>query len=1004
MGLFSDDSASRHQEEIQDLQDTVDSLRRSNIKRDEALREQQKNQERFRQELLKREEAKARQEEAMRQELKKLLTDLENTKNEIKKLKKIDGRAEEVKKEKEKLRKLQEETRKKEEAEKRRNDEEAALQQEFELVKVRITDYKNSIKKIVESDDNVALYSVLKDIDESKALYLQVTSSNCEKFDSSTILAIYNSINLLYEDIADYLLSLNKIGESVNLYKKIVDFSNNKINAKLQFKYGKALYLLGDYVQCINYLKQYKDTESSGKINNEVYTLLLKSFFKTEDSENIKIELNNITRIFQADKSIIWDYLDLLQSYMEYKKNEETAILYLSHLVLYSHDILRIEESVNKYIITPNYKKFYLGLVAIKKSEFEVAIDFLPDNFILGRLYKYRAMYHLKTTEVILNEVRDLLKQISFILPGRETDKRKKIIDCSNSLVAPDITNGNYFLSFVNDLFLIQINYYYAKSNSNDLIKVLLEYFDFLIKNYSKPGRSHIKDLVFSINFLEKQNINDSVKIKELLLRYLTLEQYLDILDTKNCITSNLSDIYNITDEKLNVFSSPFYYALRGYNKSSGEEVVVVESYRENLNEEKREKRSFAIKQETKLFLKYKNITPVQMFSIDDEVTQIVYNKFTKSLLDENKCSGKLNSENISQKLVYINQVIKIFEILENEKIVVSSMPIDHFAIDSENNIILRDIYFDASFRSESQSSIGSSRTSTQNRYKAPEDRNDRDFKTNYYLLGLIIYEILYGDYIFSGVEDFATIKRLHNGDIVSKTDVYSLKKRWAYSKNEDGMTKVAKINLQDDGIPNEYKDVLFSLLAERSNRPNNLNDVKRVFSKSIEVKKATSLTVSKAEFKNRMMQTIITKVEYQDEFIKNVMLNDNIINSNIRLIENCDIGFKAIIYTESGIFYISIISKNICFEFATALAKKVFNNIFKDVDELLTNLLTKVKSEKSEFLYTLRQIIYELETDRDLTSTDIYYVNNEEPQINLKNNITKLEFIKLIFDFYKEK
>ena len=99
-------------------------------------------------------------------------------------------------------------------------------------------------------------------------------------------------------------------------------------------------------------------------------------------------------------------------------------------------------------------------------------VGLFHDNFILGRLYKYRAMYHLKTTEVILNEVRDLLKQISFILPGRETDKRKKIIDCSNSLVAPDITNGNYFLSFVNDLFLIQINYYYAKSNSNDLIKV----------------------------------------------------------------------------------------------------------------------------------------------------------------------------------------------------------------------------------------------------------------------------------------------------------------------------------------------------------------------------------------------------------------------------------------------------------------------------------------------------------------------------------------------------
>lgn len=1006
MGFGSSrNTSSRHEREIRDLNDSMDQLRRSSQAKDSAREKEEENHRKFVDEILKRDKQREKENAKLKDHLLRLEKDSLRTKQEIRRLRKekSDKAARELREEKERLQKLNNEKELAEMKEAKANKEKEELLLNVKYAKKKVDDYKTYLQKLINSNDSHGIDLFLNDIDDSKAIYLEATTKNIEGLETSTLKTVYNSILSVYMDLGDYFFSIEKYANSIKMYEKVKEFVYDDLDKEFYFKYGRTLFYNSQYLNAVSSLTEYRKRSNSSTLRKDLSFLLLKSYLKLEDKQNIELELNKTITSIQNDKSIIWDFLDIYYEYVEYSPTKENISIYLSYLLSYSHDYRKIKNILNVDMFSKiDDYNFFMGVYCFKTGKYKQALQLLEDGNDLYTLYYYKSVYMGELLEGITSsKILVLLKKFKNLFLGKAVSEREKFITDNKSLLVFNVETSLEFKKNYLELYMLNLMLLY-KENKVKLLEDGIKKIGLEIEQYNLVVTDRCKyELAKYFNFYKKIDENSvSSLVLSILEKYMTKEELEIYLAEDHVLDFKIEDLYEIKDHKLDLIISPFYYALEGINKTNNSKVVILETYIENINRENIKKREIAIKKEQHLGEKYNNFAQINTYTVGVDNTRIVYNNLDKNFTNIIQSLGYFNGDTSDKKIKYINNIISIFKNLEEEKIVLSSLSPVKFNLDNNGNVILRDIFFDNTFRSESQSSIGSSRTSEQNRYKVPEDRSKRNYKSNYYLLGLIIYEVLYGEYIFHGVKDFSTIKQLHDNKLVDKIKVFSLRDKWILDSPAADTIRVEKIKYDKDTfIPKEYLDAVSSLLLDIDDRPKNLTNIENVFNKKMIIKERSKLDYKiKSDFKNYANEYVITEIIYKDEITKS-NLADVLPSISTEVIDE-QISGSAIVKGHNLEIHIHRIIKNkVYFETLFIGEKQEKDDLLQLITEKMTISDTKIEA----FLFEIRQGIYELEDGKLLDKNYINCVNTFVGRSVLSDKASELEFKTVLANILKE-
>jgi len=396
----------------------------------------------------------------------------------------------------------------------------------------------------------------------------------------------------------------------------------------------------------------------------------------------------------------------------------------------------------------------------------------------------------------------------------------------------------------------------------------------------------------------------------------------------------------------------------------------------------------------------YNCFTTIYDYEVLEEITKIAYPVYKNSFSNYLKESGTFSDENAEEKINFAKQLLEIFVILEKENIILSTLNPEKIVITKEDQLVLRDTFFDSSFKSESQSSMASSRISSSNRYKVPDEKRNRDLKANNYLLGLLLYELFYGKYIFDGVTDFAIITRLHKDLQLDKSQVYSLRNRWIVIDKNAITVRVEKVRVNTDldiNISSDIQKIIKKLLDNDKEKRAGLEEVKQLlfnndlkedmisqgksYSKNTETVK--SETLSKTKLKELLQNLKINRVTIKDEKLFN-----SFFTKNIKTIRDNNISYGLEIDSEQSLFGIKKYGAKFKIEIfeekedflskravpspkGDSNGKIILDSAKIDIDKLIDTVSDKMMETEadmlSDFLFQTRQNLYEIKDNKDI-------------------------------------
>ncbi|MGM0370587.1 MAG: hypothetical protein ACQEP9_09205, partial [Bacillota bacterium] len=729
--------------------------------------------------------------------------------------------------------------------------------------------------------------------------------------------------------------------------------------------------------------------------------------------ETVKIEeyVDKLVSKYIEDKVKLKSVLDLLEKYIKYSHAEEEMITYFSLLSKYKKRSNLIDKLNDKVYEDFEYKSFYQGLQHYRDNQLGAAVkkfaEYKDNDF--AKIYYYKAKFlEQGLSEQELSEVNSLLHNLEELLNGDKVEPRENFYQQNQRIVYVDCSNTNHYFRLYLKLALTKLDYLFTNGNYEDffasLKKINEEYFklDFTVSNNCK------RKLAQYYNFFKEQSSSEKEEyIYQILKRYSTKIELEGYLNQNHDFDKQITDIYEISDQQVEFIESPFYLGYYVTNRASNKQHIMIETYVENLNLSKIEAKQEAIKRERILGNKYDNFANVYQYSIEDGITRIIYSDFKNSLKRYMEHNSEFSTETIEKKKKLALDLIQIFTDLKQEEIILGTLHPDRLMIDQDDNLILRDTFLHKTFKSESSSSIQSEKTFKTNKYRVVDKRKDRNNKSNYYLLGLILYELFYGEYIFAGVKDYMTIRHLHANRKVNKKYAASLKERWIKTDDSTNVrVDKVKIKTEDNNIPVELQKMLRSLLyTNKAKRPSDLNKLRQIITNlnEQEIEVDISKPISQQELIKFIAKQSHPLVQLEDKQLINLIENnveeveidssgaDNYYLKVMTDGQNYGVNKLALRYKIEEVGGKEKPQQNLDLQTADPERKTIkITDLIEKTEHLLT-----VRNEEGDFLYQLEKILYDIEADRGfLENLDQYFLEELTAVINklgLKSEVQEL-------------
>ncbi len=802
----------------------------------ERLKRKEEADRKFREEMKKREEL--RQEELRRrdEELKKAKEEMKRIKKDIRRMQKEDKEEYEkiIEEKKKREKQLREESKQIEEERRKSEKESQEAKEKAREVKKNIKENEKHVKlkinKYIDEGNFTELDRILQELDATFVFLKEelVKDSVSYKEFRSTGLVITN----IYEFVGDIFYEKKEYDKAINMYENVRNLvSNNEdLSQDFYYKYAKTLHAIGRYNDALQYLNKYESIlEKNNTLHKrriDINLLYFDIYLSIEEDDKIEHYINSLINEEKAFKSRL-EIIDKLGEYIGYSFTESNVILYFSMIERY-RSLDKLKEIVNNERYKGfKYLSFYKGIIDYKEGRYNEALnlfeEFKENEF--SHIFILNCKRFIEDFDEKYDE-KSIIEKLEKASEDRYLDERINFYESNNKLIYMDTTNVKHYQKLLFSLYAYKLKKIYSNQEFDLLIEEIkdiiekVDYWNYLSSDFKV-------ELIFYYHFYRENNNKEYENIIwELLSQFSTKVELESYKQEKIKQNQEIQDIYIVLEERFPKLESPFYYSSIVKNKINNEKYTMLVTYIENLGLNKVEIRQQSILQDKIIGEKHKGIANIFHYEIEDGETRIIYPYFKdnlKNILETEELS-------LSIKYLYIRQIIEIFKGLEEEDIVLRTLHPDKIMVDENNNLILREVYLERSFKSESSSSVNSSVDYKRNLYFTPYSHNVDDPRINYYLLGLLIYEIMEEEYLFEGVMDFSTIQNLHEEKSVNKQNVSLIKSRWIQNDEKEDLVKVEKINEKLLALPKPIIDILKrSLDADIEKRPKDLKELERV-------------------------------------------------------------------------------------------------------------------------------------------------------------------------------
>lgn len=865
------------------------------------LEAERKKREEFERRLRENQEKELKERKETQEHLKSLQEETERLKRDYRRLKdSIDDQ--EKKKAQMAKERIQEVAKQKEEMEQQQKEKDIIKEMDDALAssfKGKMGILKKQINDLFDNSNFVEVEKLIKEIDYEMNLIIEVLSrKNIDEvvFNSYVVL-----VKEIYLQVADVFFNLR---DYPNAYKHFIEYYRYSkysldVDNLAYYKLGKSAFETGRYTEAHEYFGKFDvhkvEKSESELINASLNEMLFKIAIKSEDNKKIKEQIEKVFNSLHSDKRYLNGYTKLLEEYIRFSGDLSMGNSLLTILSKYkkSFDISKLlaDTPFDKL----SYKNWFLSLEAKKKGNMEEALDFLKNLkdlsiVSLERLNLKRELNKLETSDLpILSNIKD---EVVTLLQGKNFQERIDFINRNENLVFINPESVDDFFYLYENLIQNQISINIKDKNDEQIQLILKEVREYAFKfTIGKDLKAFLSQY---LDFLKNNDYKESYSLLfDLLKENSTENEFEAYLSSENKKLISLEEVYDLPGEAIDFIKSDFYKASLVTKFNTTEKYTLLESYYENMSSDKVRKREAILKEERLLSEKSPLFSTLYNFEINNGLIRIIYPEYTGSLMDYIKKEAITTKENLEEKKAIGLQLINIFKALEENKVYKSFIDPYLFVFNKEGKLELRGTATEKLFRSESTTSIGSTRVVSENKYKAPDDGRYLDEKSNCYLLGLLLYELFKGEYIFEGVKDFITISDLHSDRPVEKSKVYNLNDRWSFEKNSLKI-RILKISPKDGFAPSNILELIEKLLKSEKAERLSLDDVEKIFmsqSKEVQVAK-----VSKGRMEEDELIEFIKSNDFERAFVnsstKELVEGLNLLVEDIKLLDKkrCDL------------------------------------------------------------------------------------------------------------------
>ncbi len=984
----------RARTQTEQLQKEMREYRRNSEAYSTAVRQQEENNRKIREELLRRDKERENERKKIQEEYQKSIEEQERLRRDIEAIRKENN--ERARDEKERIRqrmqeienekRLQEE--KKRQVQLKQEEESEQRDKEKELLKTDIKNIRERVNSLIRNNDTGALSLLLKEIERQTVIIkdIIIKKSNDDIFN-----LCINFIAGIYEDIGDVFYANKLYDKSESLYKEIFDLGLEKHSGLyITVKYAKSLYENGKYVSMIQTIDaisydKIKNGAERENIEDEVNIMLFNAYIKLNDLENTKKIAEKIIGNSIGSSTKLTFIINIIKEYMYYTLDHEVISLYCSLLLRYKHSVIFNEILSSDSFGSYTYKGFYSGIDLFNAGEYEKALEQFrkyPDNYLV-RIYLLQTLSKLKLyNDEFSSTLSDLKQMLQSMLEVQNISGRKKFYLENEKLLLLNPESRDDYYSLYEKIVIPELAWRIHGSEYTGLFKIISEHDKEFgdLYNYSLQYKMTLADVYL---FLKNNNSADADAIAKILSRKSTAVEMEGYLNQTYINEKHFDQLYENTLRKVDFINSPFYDGYYVKNLVSGQHHIMIETIRETFNESKFKEKEKFLKDDMVLGERSDSFSKINFFEIQDGKVRVVFPLYKNNF--KHYCEKKNKT---GQPGFYfeteIKKLIKIFQGLEDENIIINTLNPERIMIDDNDNFIIRDVFFEKSFSDGSTRSIGSSRTFKINLYRAPDEVKDRTNKTNYYILGLLLYELLYGKYIFEGVADFNTIKLLHDEKMVQKEFVIGLKDRWKNTGLNSPMIFVEKVE-ESRYLSKDIHAMLCRLLsADQSKRPETLSEVSSVFSSnklilSNEIELVSEKGLIEYIAGNEDLTIIYKERNFIDRIIQN--LPENCVRD---LINDSSLQYVMIIRNDAIDYKILKIGSRYRIEVNTDYREKDTEekvNIGELSDELIQKINNRLSLEGNppeidDFLYQTRKVLLDIKKGININEiADEFYI-----------------------------
>lgn len=865
-----------------------------------------------------------------------------------------------------------------------KENEEKLSEAEYREAKKYVAQIKEKIESAIEEKNEIRLESEEKKLKELLLIFKKRFKDQEYKDDSLKKLRLVSEILF---NVADYYFDNRKYKKALEFFWETEEFNYNK-KYLLFDRIVRCNYEIGKYEEAWEYLNKLseKNIESDDKniINAELLRLEIcikldkyqearESIFKLKD---ILTELN--------DKNNLKIYVKYLIEYLNEKKEEEDIVSLLFFSLLYLKDFKTMESLIPNFEFTE--KEFFEGVILLRGNNKGTGFTLIKNylDTIYGKSFYFSNIQSSFKIE-------DLNYLDSFInLEIKNINSGNYIID-KNELMNKKYEFLGYKIEFL------------FKQKMIDFNKMLVEINNLF--NQDKRDKKFKGNNIFWISIFKiveyLKNTDNAIAKEFEKIIYFYLEE-----DTIKAIKSGIEEPieieieneYKILEEKS---KNSFYKEKVCENNITKNKKIFIE-YFEPMSISENFNRKIALTNDKLLGEKSEHFLKIDNFSVEDSTIKIIMDNYDSTYEDIVVDYYNLTFD---EKLTKAFNILDVFKELEREKKIVSKLNIDNLII-KDNKYKFRLLNFTKSLEGGSLNSTKSTLNKKSGRYRSPEiTTKQQSLESNIFILGLLLYDIFYGEDILKGVIDPSLSKKeimevqdaFYEGLSIKKSLVFNNKLERFYDENLEKKTVKLRKVLEKYYVPQDITNLLEELLSsDKLLRPT----LKEIGDKLEEIK------INTKDFNGFIPNNFLKKD--LAKFIKSIFLNIEKfvvreeklkeIYSNTILDENASAlivitlkGGKKLEITDLGkIYTVLLVEEEDILEKNSRVF--LFEDMKKKLEEILNNdeELAKFAKKNEIDIETAEQFIFYIdERLENYSKTKVLSIKNED--LNLFLNISKI-------------